>query len=171
MNKVTPRIFLIGPSGAGKTTVGHELAKKLNRSFYDTDQYITQKTGVTISWIFDIEGEEGFRKREVKALGELVNLSNVVVATGGGTIQSQASRKLLQERGLVIYLKTRLDQQEQRIHEKEHRPLLQVSDLPAQLSTLAERRTPLYEQVADKIFVTDDKKVYSVVREIIDYLK
>lgn len=165
-----PRIFLVGPSGAGKTTVGSVLAKKMRRSFYDTDQYITQKTGVSVSWIFDIEGEQGFREREVKALKELVNLSNIVVATGGGTILTEASRNLLTHYGWVIYLKTTIDQQEQRIHDRDHRPLLKVDNLPKQLNTLAQQRTPYYEAVADEVFVTDRRAVYAVVQEILKSL-
>ena len=170
MNKTTPRIFLVGPSGAGKTTVGHVLSKKIKRSFYDTDQYITEKTGVSISWIFDIEGEQGFRKREVKAIEELINLSNIIVATGGGTVQTESSRHLLRKHGLVIYLKTAIDQQQQRIHDRDHRPLLQVNDLPKQLNHLAHQRTPLYEDIADKVFVTDGRTVHAVVDDIIAYL-
>lgn len=170
MTRSMPRIFLVGPSGAGKTTVGSVLAKKLSRSFYDTDQYITQKTGVSVSWIFDIEGEQGFRQREVKALKELVNLSNIVVATGGGTILTEASRDLLSRHGWVIYLKTTIDQQEERIHDRDHRPLLKVDDLPKQLTTLAHQRTPYYEAVADDVFVTDRRAVHAVVQDIMKTL-
>lgn len=170
MKKKLPNIFLIGPSGAGKSTVGQELATVLKMDFYDSDRVIEEKAGVSISWIFDVEGENGFRKREIKVLQELTELPNVVIATGGGAILQPENRTMLAARGLVIYLKATVDQQLERIHRKDHRPLLQVKNVEEKLLEMREERQPLYEDIADVTFNTDSHSIKILVKEICDYL-
>lgn len=170
MKKNAFNIFLVGPSGAGKSTVGQELSQLLNMEFYDTDRVIEQRAGVSISWIFDVEGEMGFRKREYKAVQELTQMSGIVLATGGGSILQPENRTLLAARGLVVYLKATVDQQLDRIHRKDHRPLLQVVNVEETLLEMRQEREPLYEEIADVVFDTDSQSVKIVVKAIYDYL-
>ncbi|MEA5445757.1 shikimate kinase AroK [Gammaproteobacteria bacterium AB-CW1] len=164
----TPRrIFLIGPMGAGKSSIGRELARRLGYPFQDTDDYLRERTGVDIATIFDFEGEEGFRERERKAVAELTQLEPLVLATGGGTVVTAENRRLLAERGYVIYLRTSLDFQLRRTRQSRHdRPLLQTEDPEAKLRELAEEREPLYRELADFVVDTDDQSVKQVMRRL-----
>ena|SRR3990167_1863619 len=164
-------IFLIGPSGAGKSTVGQELALLLNKPFYDSDKVIEERAGVSISWIFDFEGEDGFRKRETKALEDLCKQNGIVLATGGGAILETANRQLLSQQGLVIYLQATVNQQLDRIHRKEHRPLLKVNNVEERLWEMRHARLAFYEEIAEIAFDTDGQTVKQVVKDILTYLE
>ncbi len=163
-------IFLIGPMGAGKSTIGRTLAKELKLEFYDTDEVIENRTGADISWIFDVEGEEGFRKREQKIIEELTQKNNIVLATGGGVIMTPENRNALAARGTVIYLKASLNQQFERTKRDTKRPLLQTDDLESRLLSLKNEREPFYEELADVSFETDKLTVKAVANNIIKYL-
>ncbi|WP_131777270.1 shikimate kinase AroK [Legionella impletisoli] len=163
-------IFLIGPMGAGKSTIGRTLAKELKLEFYDTDEVIEERSGADISWIFDVEGEEGFRKREQKVIEELTQKNNIVLATGGGVVMSPENRNALAARGTVIYLKASLQQQFERTKRDTKRPLLQTDDLEQRLETLKEEREPFYEELADVSFETDKLTVKAVANNIIKYI-
>ncbi len=165
------RIFLVGPMGAGKTTVGRRLAKALGLEFVDSDQAIVERTGASIPLIFDIEGEDGFRRREAQMLEELTARDNVVVATGGGAVLREANRRLLKERGTVIYLRARLDDLLARTARDRNRPLLQTDDPRATLARLLEEREPLYREVADLVITTGKGGVQRVVKEILRRLE
>lgn len=158
-------IFLIGMMGAGKTTIGKLLAKRLSKSFIDTDQEIEQRTGVKIPVIFEIEGEAGFRARESTVLEELVAQHNIVLATGGGIILSEKNRSLLSEHGTVIYLNATVDDLWQRIYHDKNRPLLQVANPEEKLHQLFAERDPLYNSVADIIINTDNQGVQSLINQ------
>lgn len=163
-------IFLIGPMGAGKSTIGRTLAKELKLEFFDTDEVIEQRAGANIAWIFDIEGEEGFRKREQKVIDELTQKSNIVLATGGGAVMTSENRNALAGRGTVIYLKTSLAQQYERTKRDTKRPLLQTEDLETRLVDLETEREHLYAGLADVSFETDKLTVKAVANNIIKYL-
>lgn len=163
-------IFLIGPMGAGKSTIGRALAKELKLEFYDTDEVIEDRTGATISWIFDVEGEEGFRRREQKIVEELTQKNNIVLATGGGVVMTPENRNALAGRGTVIYLKTSLAQQFERTKRDTKRPLLQTPNLEDRLEVLRDEREPYYEELADVSFETDKLTVKAVATKIIKYL-
>lgn len=166
--KKTQNIFLIGPMGAGKTTVGRMLAKELKREFYDTDEVIEARTGVDIPWIFDVEGEEGFRQREMAVVDELTQKTGVVLATGGSVVVEQQNRTHLAARGLVIYLKTTVDQQLERTEKDKKRPLLlQATDREAVLRDIAINYDELYREIADHTFVTDNRSIRAVVNDIL----
>lgn len=163
-------IFLIGPMGAGKSTIGRTLAKELKVDFFDSDEVIEQRAGADISWIYDIEGEEGFRIREQKVIEELTQKTDIVLATGGGVITSYENRNALAARGTVIYLKTSLQQQYERTKRDTRRPLLQTDDLETRLEDLRQEREHLYEELADISFETDKLTVKSVANNIIKYI-
>lgn len=163
-------IFLIGPMGAGKSTIGRALAKELKLEFYDSDEVIEQRAGANIGWIFDIEGEEGFRRREQKVIEELTQKNNIVLATGGGAIMTPENRTALSARGIVIYLKTSLQQQYERTKRDTKRPLLQTDNLEERLESLGEEREPHYTELADVSFDTDKLTVKAVANNIIKYL-
>lgn len=163
-------IFLIGPMGAGKSTIGRALAKELKLEFFDSDEVIEQRAGADISWIFDIEGEDGFRKREIRVIDELTQKNNIVLATGGGVIMSPENRAVLAARGTVIYLKTSLEQQYERTKRDTKRPLLQTEDLESRLVELRDERQPHYEDLSDVSFETDKLTVKAVSNNIIKYL-
>lgn len=153
--------------GSGKTTVGKQLAKRLRLDFVDSDHMIEERCGVSISTIFDIEGEDGFRKRETKMLSELCERAGVVLATGGGAITSEENRILLRK-GFVIYLKTSIETQLARTQKNQNRPLLENVDAESKLVELMAERGVLYEQEADLIVVSGDRIVSKVVDEIIE---
>ena len=144
-------VFLIGPMGAGKSTIGRLLAKELKYPFKDSDREIEERTGADIPWIFDVEGEEGFRQREEAMIAELVHEDGIVLATGGGVVMRPANRAALKAGGLVVYLRTSVEQQLQRTAKDRQRPLLQTADPEAVLRDLMARRDPLYREIADLI--------------------
>jgi shikimate kinase len=156
--------------GAGKSTIGRALAKELKLEFFDSDEVIEQRSGADIAWIFDIEGEEGFRQREIKVIDELTQKNNIVLATGGGVIISPENRTVLAARGTVIYLKTSLEQQYERTKRDTRRPLLQTDNLTERLEELRVERQPHYEELADISFETDKLTVKAVANNIIKYL-
>lgn len=156
MNERLSKIFLVGPMGAGKSTVGRRLANALGRRFYDLDDILGRRAGATISTIFDIEGEAGFRRREAVLLDEYTRLDDTVLATGGGCVLVPENRQRLKGRGFVVYLKTPVDLQLSRLRHDTQRPLLQAPDRRARLEALAAERDPLYESVADLAMEGED---------------
>jgi len=162
----TNSIFLIGPMGAGKSAVGRKLAGSRGFEFVDSDEAIEERTGVDIPFIFDKEGEAGFRVREAKVIEELTQLEGVILATGGGSAMNPDSRKLMAERGIVVYLYASVEQQLERTRKGRERPLLRDRDPKDVLSELMEIRDPQYREIADIIIETDGRHVTSVVREI-----
>ncbi|MBK8640405.1 MAG: shikimate kinase AroK [Chromatiaceae bacterium] len=159
-------IFLIGPMGAGKSTIGRQLAEALSFRFEDSDHEIQRRTGVDISTIFEYEGEEGFRNREQQAIADLTNQEGIVLATGGGAILREVSRQNLAARGVVIYLHCSPEQQFSRTNRDRNRPLLQTEDPLERLRQLMDEREPLYRQVADLVVSTEKRGTASVVKEI-----
>jgi shikimate kinase len=152
-------IFLVGLMGAGKTSVGRSLAKRMHKSFYDMDQEIERSTGVKIPLIFEIEGEAGFRMRESKTLAELVQHKDIVLATGGGAVLSEHNRRLLCEHGTVIYLRAAPRDLWQRTRHDRNRPLLQTDNPLAKLQDLFEQRDPIYREIADLVVDTGSQSV------------
>lgn len=161
-------IFLVGPMGAGKSTIGRHLADQLHLEFFDSDQEIERRTGADIAWIFDIEGEDGFRKREEGVINELTDKQGIVLATGGGSVVSKSVRNRLSARGIVVYLQTTIDKQVARTQRDKRRPLLQNDDPESVLRDLADSRNPLYEEVADYVVDTDDQSARAVANQIIN---
>lgn len=169
-DRIKQNIFLIGPMGAGKTTIGVQLAKSLNREFYDSDKIVEERTGATIPLIFELEGEEGFRKREVQSIDELTQLPDVVVATGGGAVLKEENRQHLKDRGVVIYLKADLEQLLSRTSKDRNRPLLNTSDPRKMMEGLLAARAPLYESCADLIVQTGGQTVRDIINHILEQL-
>ncbi len=165
MNK-PKNLFLVGPMGAGKSAVGRHLARLLHLEFVDSDEEIETRTGVDIPFIFEKEGEEGFRKREIKVIDELSQREGVVLATGGGAIADPESRSRLGARGFVVYLHTSVKQQLERTQRRNKRPLLENGDKEKVLRELMEQRDPLYREISDLIIETDGRRVQTVAREI-----
>ena len=159
--------ILIGPMGSGKTTVGKQLAKRTRMQFVDSDHMIEERCGVSISTIFDIEGEDGFRKRETKMLQELCDKTDIVLATGGGAIASEENRILLRKSGFVVYLQTSIETQLARTQKTRNRPLLENVDAQKKLTELMDERGKLYEQEADLIVKSGDRIVAKVVDEVL----
>lgn len=153
--------------GAGKTTIGRQLATVLQKEFKDSDHEIVRRTGASIPLIFDIEGEEGFRKRESDAIADLTAEDNLVLATGGGAVLREPNRQNLRQRGMVVYLYASIDQLLKRTARDRNRPLLQTADPRATLEELMRVRDPLYREVADMVLYTDDRSVRSVIKEIL----
>ena len=160
-------IFLIGPMGAGKSTIGRHLADELHLDFFDSDQEIERRTGADITWIFDLEGEEGFRKREENVIYDLTDKQGIVLATGGGSVMNKDVRNRLSARGIVVYLQTTIDKQVARTQRDKRRPLLQHGEPETVLRELAEVRNPLYEEVADYVIDTDDQSARAVANQIV----
>jgi len=160
-------IFLVGPMGAGKSAVGRQLARTLHLTFMDSDDEIESRTGVDIPFIFEKEGEAGFRKREAAAIDDLTKIDGVVLATGGGAIVDAQSRSHLGGRGFVVYLYTTVEQQFARTNRGRERPMLENGDRREILESLLEQRDPLYREIADLVVDTDGRKVHSVANEII----
>ena len=163
-------IFLIGPMGAGKSAVGRQLARELHLNFIDSDDEIEARTGVDIPFIFEKEGESGFRKREAVVIDEMSARQGIVLATGGGAILDSDSRNRLAARGFVVYLYTTVEQQVERTNRGRHRPLLENGDRRRVLQELLTVRDPLYRDIADLVVATDGRKVAQVVREIAEAL-
>jgi len=166
MPREKKNIYLVGPMGSGKTTIGKRLAQKLDLKFYDSDQEIEERTGASVSLIFEIEGESGFRKRENHMLRELCALEGVLVATGGGAVTNRANRNLLRKSGLVIYLRASVGQQLERLGRDRTRPLLQTRNKESKLAALAEDRNPLYEEMADLIFPAKNSNIDNTVNRL-----
>jgi shikimate kinase len=164
--RLPENIFLVGLMGAGKTSVGKMLAKRLHKSFYDCDQEIERATGVKIPLIFEIEGENGFRTREQKMLADLVQRRNIVLATGGGAVLSENNRRLLAAHGTVIYLRAAVHDLWLRTRHDKNRPLLQLDDPLAKLQELFEQRDPLYRETADIIIDTGNQSLGSLTHRI-----
>lgn len=164
-------IFLIGPMGAGKSTVGRFLAQRLGYSFLDSDHEIEARTGVTIPMIFDIEGEAGFRDREVLAIDELTQQSNLVLATGGGAVLREENRRALRSRGYVVYLRASVESLIQRTKSDRNRPLLQTDNPEQVIRELLETRDPIYMELADFVVETQQVSIYRVVKYIHETLE
>jgi shikimate kinase len=169
--KTPGSLFLTGPMGAGKSTIGRQLSRQLRMTFYDSDREIENRTGVDIPLIFELEGEQGFRKRERLVIDELTSLPDIVLATGGGAILDADNRKHMAERGLVIYLHASVNQQLARTKHDRNRPLLQTDNPRQRLDDLMQLRDPLYREIADLVIDTDGKRVMAVVNQIIRKLK
>ena len=163
-------LFLTGPMGAGKSTIGRQLSRQLGYAFHDSDHEIEARTGVDIPLIFELEGEAGFRSREAAMIDELTDMPDIVLATGGGAILDPQNREHLGGRGTVVYLHTSVAQQLKRTSHDRNRPLLQTDDPRAKLTELMQTREPLYREIADIIVNTDGKRVRDVVQEIIGKL-
>jgi shikimate kinase len=164
-------VFLIGPMGSGKTAVGRILARMLRFTFHDSDADIEAKTGVDVAFIFEKEGETGFRIREKESIERLTRLESIVLATGGGAVIDEANRRVLHERGVVVYLATSIDQQLERTRHARHRPLLNDTDPEQRLQDLMQRRAILYAGIADFTVSTDGRRVQLVAEEIHHELK
>jgi shikimate kinase len=164
-------IYLIGPMGTGKTAVGKHLARMLALPFVDSDAEIERVAGVDIPYIFDQEGEEGFRRREIEAVAELCTREPLILATGGGAVLAPENRQQLRTHGVVVFLQTSVAQQLQRVGSGRGRPLLHGgSDMARKLEELRQRREPLYREIADIVLVTDNRRVAKVAELIVQEL-
>jgi shikimate kinase len=168
--KQPQNVFLVGPMGAGKSAVGRQLARSLHLSFLDSDDEIESRTGVDIPFIFEKEGEAGFRRREAKVIDELSKMEGVVLATGGGAVVDPQNRSHLGARGFVVYLHTSVEQQLARTRRGRSRPLLEGGDRRQILEELMQARDAMYREIADLVVTTDGRKVKAVVSEILDRL-
>lgn len=157
--------------GAGKSTIGRLLSQELGLEFHDSDREIETRSGTNIPWIFDVEGEEGFRQREETAIDELTRLDGIVLATGGGAVLREANRRHLKSRGTVVYLQTSIEQQLERTAKDRNRPLLQTENPRAVLERLIEQRDPLYRECCDLLIRTDRRHPRGVVNDIVRFLK
>lgn len=166
-----PNVFLVGPMGAGKTTVGKLLAANLKMPFFDTDREIEERSGADISWIFDVEGEEGFRERECLILDELSQQSPVLLATGGGIVLREENRQILRSRGFVVYLSATVEQQIDRTSRDRKRPLLQTDNPGEVIKNLMEIRDPLYRSVADLIEPTNESSPRTMAKDLADKVR
>ena len=163
-------IILIGPMGAGKTTIGRQLAKKLSKEFYDSDHEIEKHTGADVSLIFELEGEEGFRKRESQLLKEIVSNKNIVLSTGGGAVLDPENRKLLSDNGIIIYLKSTAEKLYRRIADDKRRPLIQTDDRLNKIKKILEERGPLYQSLANEIIETQELSIKQITQKILDLI-
>ncbi len=167
-----PLVVLVGPMGAGKTTIGKLLATELSYQFVDSDKEIERRSGADIPWIFDVEGEEGFRNREVAVIQDLSTETGVVLATGGGALMRQENRDHLTRSGYIVYLNTSVEQQYNRTHKDKNRPLLQGDrDPKTVLSELMSVRDPIYREVADFVVDTNKKSLRLIVKSIVQALE
>lgn len=161
---------MVGPMGAGKSTIGRLLADSIQMDFRDADREIEERSGVDIPWIFDMEGESGFRDREAAMLAELSENISSVISTGGGAVLREDNRRLMVAKGTVIYLKTSVDEQVRRTARDRKRPLLQNGDPEQTLRALMAQREPLYEEIADLTVLTDQRSPKAVVQELCQLL-
>ena len=161
-------IFLVGPMGAGKSTIGKILSELTSMQLIDSDAEIEKRTGADISWVFDVEGEEGFRRREEAVIDELTQKKGIILATGGGAVKNVNNRKALSSRGVVVYLKTSVEKQFQRTCRDTRRPLLNNPDPQGTLARLMAEREPLYQEVADIIVETDQYSARQIAMQIIE---
>ncbi|MGD2166710.1 MAG: shikimate kinase AroK [Gammaproteobacteria bacterium] len=164
-------IYLIGPMGSGKTAVGRQLALRTGREFIDSDHEIERRTGVDIPYIFEKEGESGFREREREVIATLTQRRCLVVATGGGAVLDERNRDCLSATGIVIHLDTTVEEQLRRTRRSSNRPLLQTDDPKSVLEGLREQRNPLYEAIADYTFDTTGKRVRAVAATVVRALE
>ncbi|WP_435628113.1 shikimate kinase [Candidatus Ferrigenium straubiae] len=164
-------LILVGMMGSGKTTMGRVLARHLGKAFVDSDEEIQKRTGVTIPHIFDVEGEAGFRQRERAAICDLVGRDNMVLATGGGAVLLESNRELLQQNGIVIYLKASAHDLWQRTRHDRNRPLLQAADPYAKLTELFQQRDPLYRQVADIVVQSGKQSAHALMLHLADEIE
>lgn len=171
MENMSGSFFLVGPMGAGKSTIGRQLARCLKLKFIDSDREIEIRTGVDIPLIFELEGESGFRKRERKVIDELTAMPGTILATGGGVVMDKLNRQHLASRGRVIYLHTSVDQQLQRTAHDRNRPLLLTANPKQKLEELTETRDPLYREIADWVIETDGCRVRDVVQQIVQKIE
>lgn len=168
---VNSNIFLIGPMGAGKTTIGRQLARRLKMKFFDSDRAIEEHTGARIALIFELEGEEGFRIRETAILDELSKKENIVLATGGGVVLNPTNREHLKSRGTVYYLSSDVEALLERTYKDKKRPLLHGEESPKKILTrLIQERDPLYRETADHIIDTSHSSIRKVIQAIMDSL-
>ncbi|MBN4078608.1 shikimate kinase AroK [Gammaproteobacteria bacterium AH-315-C21] len=159
-------IFLIGLMGSGKSTIGRQLARAGKLEFFDSDAEIVERTGAEIAWIFDIEGESGFRKREKIVIDDLTQRSGIVLATGGGSVLDSDNRRVLTSRGIIVYISASLERLFKRTSKDKSRPLLNRDDPYAVLQALQKERDPLYREIADMVIETDDCTVAQAVKQI-----
>ena len=159
-------IYLVGPMGSGKTTIGQRLAKLLGKEFLDCDHELEVQTGASVNLIFDVEGEQGFRDRETRMLKDLTSRSGVLVATGGGVVLREENRRMLSDTGLVVYMRTSVRQQLRRLGRDRSRPLLQTPDRRKKLTQLAEKRNPLYQEIADIEFPAQNRGLDAVAGDL-----
>lgn len=164
--RMTGNIFLVGLMGAGKTTVGKHLAKHLGKNFYDSDHEIEARTGVNIPVIFELEGEAGFRRRETTVIAELVQMHDIILATGGGAVLAKENREQLSQHGLVVYLRANVRELWHRTRHDRSRPLLQTEDPRAKLQQLFDQRDLLYREIADVVIDTGDQPVSTIVYQL-----
>jgi shikimate kinase len=160
-------IYLVGLMGAGKTTIGRQLAKSLSVPFYDSDKAIEESTGVDIPTIFEFEGEEGFRDREQKMIQQLTQLEGIVLATGGGTVLREENRRLLKEKGFIVYLQCSVERILERTRRDTQRPLLKTDNPRERIESLFRQREPLYLSCADLIVDTGVMQSKTVVNQIL----
>ena len=168
--KPEDNIVLVGMMGAGKTSVGKLLARRLKRAFYDSDEEVERRCGVRIPVIFDIEGEAGFRARETQVIGELCALERIVLATGGGAVLAQDNRRRLAARGTVVYLHARPAHLWQRVRHDRNRPLLASADPQGKLEELYAERDPLYREVADLVLDSGKQSLETLAKELLSRL-
>jgi shikimate kinase len=164
-------VYLVGMMGAGKTTIGKALAHKTGQEFIDTDRILVERTGVPVATIFEIEGEEGFRRRESAVIAELAGRSGCVVATGGGAVLAEENRRAMRASGTVVYLRARLENLWERTRHDASRPLLATPDPKATLATLLERRDPLYREAAHLVIETSSQAASTLVGRVVAALR
>ena len=167
---MSQNIIFVGPMGAGKTTIGKALARQLGRTFYDSDREIEERTGASIPLIFELEGEDGFRRREQSVIADLMKLHGIVLGTGGGAVLDPKNRDHITRQGFVIYLNAPLDQLIQRTAKDKNRPLLQTADPRKKLQEILTNRDPLYREVADVVVETDGGPARTVVKKILELI-
>ena len=169
--EVIKNIILIGPMGAGKTTIGRQIAKLYNYEFFDSDRVIEERTGASIPLIFELEGEKGFRRRERDVIADLCQKNHIVLATGGGAVLKEQNQQAIKNSGTVVYLCAGIDDLLERTAKDKNRPLLQTDDPRGKLLSILEEREPLYRQLADIILETNNMTVYAAVKELDKRLK
>ena len=167
----TTNVYLVGPMGSGKTSIGQRVARRLGLEFFDCDHELEGQTGASVSLIFDVEGEEGFRERETRMLDQLTRRKGVLIATGGGVVLRKENRELLRRNGLVVYMSTSVAQQLRRLSRDRTRPLLQTPDRKERLAQLAAQRNPLYEEVADIVFPSQSRSLESTAMALSDLIR
>lgn len=166
MTSRNSNVYLIGPMGSGKTTIGNRVARLLGMAFIDCDTELESRTGASVNLIFDVEGEEGFRKRETDLLEELSMMQSTLIATGGGAVLKPRNRELMSKSGTVVYLRTSVGQQLSRLRQDKKRPLLQTPDREKRLAKMAKIRNPIYEELADIVFPSQNQNVSRVAKRL-----